>query len=146
MSGFRGNAIFAIPLGATGDLTGSDRVAWKRTDAAPYVASPLLHGGLLHFTKERMGILSCADARTGKLHYAEQRLPGIGTLYASIAGAAGKVYISGREGVTLVLKHGPSYELLAENRLDEGMNASPAIVGKQLFLRGHKHLYCVAAP
>jgi outer membrane protein assembly factor BamB len=146
MSGFRGNAVFAIPLNATGDLTNGDKVAWKRTDAAPYVASPLLHDGLLYFTKERQGILSCADVKTGTLHYGEQRLPGIGTLYASITGAAGKIYIAGREGVTLVLKHGPSCEILAENRLDEGMNASPVIVGKQLFLRGHKHLYCVAAP
>jgi outer membrane protein assembly factor BamB len=146
MSGFRGNAIFAIPLNSRGDLTDGGKVDWKRTDAAPYVASPLLCDGLLYFTKERQGILSCADARTGNPHYDGQRLPGIGTLYASIVGAAGKVYIAGREGVTLVLKHGPSYEILAENRLDEGMNASPAIVGKQMFLRGHNHLYCVAAP
>lgn len=146
MSGFRGNAITAIPTGAAGDLTGSDRVSWKRTDAAPYVASPLLHDGLLIFSKERMGILSCVDAATGRPHYAEQRLRGVGTLYASMVGAAGKVYVADRDGLTTVLRHGPSFEVLATNRLNEGMNASPAIVGKQLFLRGHKHLYCIAIP
>ncbi len=146
MSGFRGNAIYALPLDSKGDLTDSDKVAWKRTDAAPYVASPLLYDGLLYFTQERQGILSCVDAKTGQDLFNGQRLSGIDTLYASLAGAAGKIYIAGREGTTLVLKHGKAYELLAANKLDEGVNASPVIVGKQLFLRGHKHLYCVAAP
>ncbi|MCH8839175.1 MAG: hypothetical protein IH831_00575 [Planctomycetes bacterium] len=35
-------------------------------------------------------------------------------------------------------------EVLAVNGLDEPIDASPAIVGKQLFLRGDKHLYCIA--
>ncbi len=64
-------------------------------------------------------------------------------LYASLAGAAGKVYIAGRDGKTVVLKHGPKYEVLSTNQLDEGIDASPVIVGTQLFLRGQKHLYCI---
>ncbi|MBW3599157.1 MAG: hypothetical protein KY475_18040 [Planctomycetes bacterium] len=43
----------------------------------------------------------------------------------------------------LVLKHGPQLEVLATNRLDEGIDASSAIVGKQMFLRGERHLYCI---
>ena len=62
----------------------------------------------------------------------------------SLTGAAGKVYIAGRNGTTVVLRHGPKYEVLATNKLDEGFDASPVIVGKQIFLRGGQHLYCIA--
>jgi outer membrane protein assembly factor BamB len=51
MTGYRGNAIYAIPLDAGGDITDSDKVAWQRNDAAPYVASPTLYKGQLYFTK-----------------------------------------------------------------------------------------------
>ena len=144
MTGFRGYALYAIPLAARGDLTDNGKVAWRRNDGAPYVASPLIYGNFLYFTKERRGILSCVDATTGKDVYSDQRLSGISTLYASLTGAAGRVYITGRGGTTLVIKRGPKYEVLAINSLDEGVDASLAIVGKQLFLRGKKHLYCIA--
>ena len=144
MSGFRGFALYAIPLSARGEVGGGG-VAWRKTDAAPYVASPLIYGDLLYFTKERQGILSCVDAKTGEVRFGATRLPGVGTLYASLVGAAGRVYVSDRSGTTLVLEHGPAFKVLATNELDEGVNASPAIVGNQLFLRGFKHLYCIAS-
>jgi outer membrane protein assembly factor BamB len=143
MTGYRGFALQALRLDGKGDLTG--QAVWKRDDAAPYVASPLVYDDLLYFTKERQGILLCVDARTGKPHYGPTRLPGIDVIYASLAGAAGKVYVVGREGTTLVLKHGPAFEVLATNTLSEGVDASPVMVGKQLYLRGAKHLYCLEA-
>jgi len=33
--------------------------------------------------------------------------------------------------------------VLSVNRLADAIDASPAVVGKQLFLRGAKHLYCI---
>ena len=144
MTGFRGFALHAIPLDAEGDITDSEKIAWRRNDAAPYVASPLLYDDLLYFTKGRTGILFCVNAKSGEVNYSNKRLPGINVLYASLAGAAGRVYIAGRDGTTVVLKHGPEYEVLSTNQLDEGIDASPVIVGSQLFLRGQKHLYCIA--
>ena len=143
MTGFRGFALHAIPLDTKGDITDSDEIAWRRDDAAPYVASPLLYDDLLYFTKERTGILFCVNAKNGEVHYANKRLPGINMLYASLVGAAGKIYIAGRDGTTVVLKHGREYEILGTNQLEEGIDASPVIVGTQLFLRGQKHLYCI---
>jgi hypothetical protein len=113
---------------------------------APYVASPLILDNLIYYTKERQGILSCTDAATGEPKYGPERLPGIDTIYASLAGAAGKIYIAGREGTTLVLRHGPKFEVLASNRLDEGVDASPVLLGKELYLRGSKSLYRIEAP
>ncbi|HLF95288.1 MAG TPA: PQQ-binding-like beta-propeller repeat protein [Planctomycetota bacterium] len=141
MTGYRGFSLLAIRLDSKGDVTDSAQVAWKRTDAAPYVASPLLAGDLLYFTKERQGFLSCVDAKTGEPKFGPERLPGIDTIYASLAGAAGKVYVVGRSGTTLVLKQGPTFEVLATNVLSEGIDASPVLVGKELYLRGSKSLY-----
>lgn len=143
MTGYRGFAVFAIRLDSKGDVTGGPEIVWKRTDAGPYVASPLLADGLLYYGKERQGILYCVDAKTGEIRWGPERLPDIETIYASLAGAAGRVYVCGREGTTVVLRQGPKFEILARNRLDEGIDASPVIVGRQLYLRGSRHLYCI---
>jgi len=143
MTGYKGYAVTAIRLNSKGDVSESPQVIWKRNDAGPYVASPVIADGLLYFTKERQGILMCVDARTGALKYGPERLPEIDTIYASLMAAAGKIYVAGREGTVLVLKQGPAFEVLAKNTLDEGIDASPVVVGKQLYLRGSKHLYCL---
>ena len=59
-------------------------------------------------------------------------------------GAHGRVYLAGRDGVTVVLRHGAKLEVLATNTLNENFDASPAVVGNDLFLRGHEYLYCIA--
>jgi len=54
------------------------------------------------------------------------------------------VYVLGRDGKCLVLKKGTKLEILATNKLDDQTDASIAAVGKELFIRGHKSLYCIA--
>jgi outer membrane protein assembly factor BamB len=142
-SGFRGNALYALPLSARGDLTGSDRIAWHYDRDTPYVPSPLLYGGLLYFAKSNSAILSCLDARTGQVQFAAQRLPGLGSVYASPVGAARRIYVFGRDGTALVIKQSPGLEILATNRLEEPVDASPAVVGRQMFVRAKKHLWCL---
>lgn len=144
-SGFRGSALLAIKLGRTGDLAGTEAIAWQHNRNTPYVSSPLLYDGRLYFFSVNNALLSCLDARTGKPHYEAQRLTGISGLYASPVGAAGRVYIAGRDGNCAVLKLGSTFELLSLNPLDDKFDASPAVVGKELFLRGHRSLYCIAA-
>ena len=90
------------------------------------------------------GILTTVDAATGSVHYGPERLPGIDGIYASPVAAAGRVYLVGRNGETVVLRHGPDFEVLAQNSLDDDFSASPAVAGSELFLRGHRHLYCLA--
>ena len=58
-------------------------------------------------------------------------------------GAAGRVYITDRNGTTIVLKRSNELEILATNKLDDTINASPALMQDQLFLRGRKFLYCI---
>jgi outer membrane protein assembly factor BamB len=145
MSGFRGAKLFAIKLAqARGDITGTDAIAWSFEKDTPYVPSPLLYGDTLYFLENNKPVLTCLNAKTGEKFFGPQRIEGIQGIYASIVGASGRVYITGRDGKIAVLKRGPKYELLAMTELDEGFDASPAIVGKELYLRGGKHLYCIA--
>ena len=91
------------------------------------------------------GLLSAFDSQTGKPHYQVQRLEKAPNVFASPVAAAGRVYVVGRDGTTVVLKHGPAPEVLAENTLDDGFDASPAIVDREIYLRGYRFLYGIAA-
>ena len=144
MSGFRGSQLRAIRLAdAKGDITTTNAQIWSLGQDTPYVPSPLLYDGIVYFLKSNSGILSAYDAKTGKPHYALQRLDGVPNVFASPVGAKGRVYFPRQEGTTLVIKHGPAYEVLAKNVLDDGFNASPALVDNEIYLRGFKNLYSI---
>lgn len=146
-SGFRGNALLAIRLdGASGDLTDSRAIVWRLDRDTPYTPSPLLYDGTLYLLKSNDGIVSSFDAATGERHFGPVRLPEIANVYASPAGAAGRVYIAGREGTTVVLRHGEDFEVLAVNRLGDGFDASPVLVDSELYLRGRRALYRISRP
>jgi outer membrane protein assembly factor BamB len=144
MTGHRGEALYAIPLSSQGDITDTDQVAWKLEKDTPYVPSPLLYDDQLYFSKSNNGIFSCYKAETGEEVFNAQRIPGIDMIYASPVGAAGRIYLAGRNGATVVVKHGPEFEVLATNQLDEPIDATPAIVGNEIIIRGEKSLYCIA--
>jgi outer membrane protein assembly factor BamB len=144
MSGYRGSAAIAIPLDAEGDITDDKKTIWSLNRGTPYVPSPLLYDGLLFFNQSNNGILTCVDAKTGEVAIERTRMEGVSNIYASPVGAANRVYFVGRNGTTLVIAKVREYKVLAVNRLEEDMDASPALVGNQIFLRGKKHLYCIA--
>jgi len=143
-SGYRGNAAMAIRLGASGDLTDSDAVRWSLNRGTPYVPSPLLVDGLLFLCQRNDAILTCVDAATGQAFYSQERLEGISGVYASPVGVQDRIYLPGQNGATAVLEKAKELRVLALNQLDEPINASPAVVGDQLLLRGRDHLYCIA--
>ncbi|MGZ8898689.1 MAG: outer membrane protein assembly factor BamB family protein [Limisphaerales bacterium] len=143
-SGFRGAALLAIRLGRSGNLDDTDSIVWKHNKGTPYVPTPVLYDGKLFFSASNNSILSCFDAKTGKALFEEERLEGVQGVYASLSAANDRIYVVGRNGTTAVLKNSDKLEILATNELGEKIDASPALVGKELFLRGHEHLYCIA--
>jgi outer membrane protein assembly factor BamB len=145
MSGHRNGAALAIALGNSGDLTGTAAVRWKTDRGTPYVPSPLLYDGLLFFCQRNSAILTCLDAATGEPYYSEERLEGVSGVYASPVGINNRIYWPGQNGLTLVLEKSKDLKILARNKLDDGFDASPAVVGNELFLRGRSHLYCIAS-
>jgi outer membrane protein assembly factor BamB len=145
-SSYEKRALLAVRLaGARGDITGTDRVAWSRSRGTPYVPSPLLYGDSLYFLTHYQGILTRVDTKTGEDRPGPIRLNGIGNVYASPVSAGGRVYVTDLDGATIVLRHDdPAAPPLALNHLDDSFAASAAVAGRELFLRGHRFLYCIA--
>jgi outer membrane protein assembly factor BamB len=143
MSGYQGALAVAVPLDSRGDLSASEKVLWRVKKGTPYVPSPLLLGNRLYFTQFNNALLTILDTKTGQPLVDREHLPGVHSFYASPVAAAGRVYLVDRDGTTLVIRAGDSLEILATNRLDDPIDASPAVAGRQLFLRGEKNLYCI---
>jgi outer membrane protein assembly factor BamB len=143
VSGYRGAAAYAIPLSARGDITDSETILWSHHRSTPYVPSPLVYGEQIYFTQQNEGILTSLDRSDGSVIFGPKRLPDVDQIYASPVAAQGRIYIVGRDGTTLVLEHGDELKVLATNRLDDPIDASPALVDRQLFLRSASHLYCI---
>jgi hypothetical protein len=137
--------MLAIRLdGAKGDITATKQVTWSRRKGTPYVPSPLLYGDSLYNLEHYQGIMVRLDTRTGDDQGGPYRLDAITSVYASPVGAAGRIYVTSRDGVTQVMSHGEQTpRMLAENRLDDRFSASAALVGRELFLRGERYLYCI---
>jgi outer membrane protein assembly factor BamB len=143
-SGFQGSALRAIRLAdARGDITGSEAIVWTLDRDTPYVPSPLVYDGILYLLKSNSGILSAFDTRSGTPHYQLQRLNGLPEVYASPVAARGRVYLTGRDGTTLVIRHGARFEVIASNTLDDGFDASAALVDNEIYLRGYRYLYAI---
>ncbi|MBM80334.1 MAG: hypothetical protein CMJ78_07045 [Planctomycetaceae bacterium] len=144
-SSYEIRSLFAVKLdGARGDITGSDQVVWQRQRGTPYVPSPLLYGESLYFLRHYQGVLTRVIAKTGEEKDGPFRLSGITNVYASPVGAANRVYITDRNGTTMVISHDDSPKFLARNILDDTLSASIAIAGDEMFIRGERSLYCIS--
>lgn len=144
-SGFRGSYGGAFRLSGRGDLKGTKDEVWSWKKNTPDLASPLLSGNLLYFHKAKSASLSCVNPLTGEAYYTASKIPGLSTLYASPVAAGGHVFVTGRSGTTAVIKDGKKLEIVSTNSVDEGVDATPALVDDQIFIRGERHLFCIEA-
>ncbi len=144
-SGYQGRSVQAIKLSSKGDVSGTDNIVWSASHSAPYVASPVLSNNRLYMNKGNDAYFTCFDALTGEVLYQDESLEGIRGIYASPIVANGHIYIAGKEGTTVVIKDSDTFEIVSTNTLDEPIDASPIIVGNQLYIRGHNHLYCLSS-
>jgi outer membrane protein assembly factor BamB len=133
--------LWAVRTGGQGDAT-ETHVAWKLKKMVPSSPSPLVVGDELYLIGDK-GILSCLNARDGTELWSE-RIGG--NFSASPLYADGKIFLFSEEGKGYVLKPGRAYHLLAENHLEGRILASPAAVGRALFVRTDKALYRLERP
>ncbi|MDJ0838854.1 MAG: PQQ-binding-like beta-propeller repeat protein [Acidobacteriota bacterium] len=137
-------AMLAIRLDkAKGDISRSEAVVWRKSRHTPYVPSPLLYDGQLYFLRHNQGIISNLEAKTGATLFGPVRVPDLGQVFASPVGAANRIYIVDRSGMTVVIERGPEFRVLARNQLNDSFAASPAVADRALFLRGDRYLYCI---
>ncbi len=133
--------LFAIRPGGDGDVTAT-HLAWQIGRGAPSTPSALVAGTELYFISDA-GIATCADAKTGQVHWNERLGGGFS---ASPVFADGRIYFQNEEGVGYVLKAGKTFELLAKNELGERTLASSAVDDGAIFIRGAEHLFRIGKP
>jgi outer membrane protein assembly factor BamB len=132
--------VTAIRTTAEGDIslrrdeTSNRHVAWSVPRAGSYMATPLLHGDYLYVVRWN-GILGVYDARTGTRVYQQRLGAGTSAFSASPVASAGRVYFASEDGDVYVIAAGPTFELVATNRLDAPVLATPAISEGRLFIR-----------
>lgn len=142
-SGYPQKAIIAVKLGGSGNLDGTDKIAWKYNKGTAYVPSPILYGDFVYLMSDA-GILTCLNAKTGEVVYEGGRVPVATKFYgASPVAFDGKILLTSDDGDTYVIKAGPKHEVLGANSLGEPSRTSIAIADGRLFIRGDKHLFCI---
>jgi outer membrane protein assembly factor BamB len=143
--GYPRHGTIAVRAGGKGDVTQTN-VLWSSQNAS-YVPTLVIYSNYL-FVVNDMGFAICMEAKTGKLLYKE-RLPGVSggkPFYASVVLANDRLYAVSRRHGTFVIEAKPEFKFIAQNKLaadDTDFNATPAVVGRQLFLRSNRTLYCI---
>ncbi|MDP7304563.1 MAG: PQQ-like beta-propeller repeat protein, partial [Pirellulaceae bacterium] len=138
ISGHNGPAM-AVRAGGEGNVTESRRL-WRTQMKNPQrVGSGVIHDGLLYLANAT-GILQCFESETGEQIWKE-RLGG--NLWGSILLADDKLYVSNLAGDTFVVRPGREFKMITKNSVGEPTYAALAPSGGELFLRTHKHLYCI---
>lgn len=122
--------ILGVRPDGKGDITKSN-IQWRFNKGIPTMASPILIGDLIYFVNNG-GVISCLEAKTGKLVW-KNRLKG--EYYASPVYADGKIFFSNTSGDVTVLKPGREFNVIQVNTFSDGFMSSPAIAGNALYLR-----------
>ena len=135
-------ALVALPEAEAGEPA---EPLWTLSSTdVPGIPSLLSYEGKLYFLKGNSGLLSALDPGSGEIEYGPERLEGLADVYASPVAASGRIYVAGRDGTVTVLSALPKIETLSVNQLEDAFDASPALAGDELFLRGRANLYCIA--
>ena len=145
MGGFRGDAI-AVRLGGKGDVTESRRL-WQNKRTLQRIGSGVIHEGHIYILNDP-GDAQCINLQTGATIW-QEKLPGPGRNrqnWSSMVLADGRLYAVNQGGDAFVLKASPKYELISVNPMGEKVIGSIAVSNGDLFIRGHKHLFCIGGP
>jgi outer membrane protein assembly factor BamB len=115
-------------------------VIWSTEDLdLPDAGSPVATDRHL-FMPTSGGTFSCIAATNGVRVWSHEFDAGG---YGSPILAAGRIYWVTAEGKTRIFKAADAFELIAEPALGEASVCTPAAVGRRLYIRGVKHLFCI---
>lgn len=135
-----GSTLRAIRPGLCGD-----RVAWYRGRSLPYGNSPVYYKGRLFMVKSG-GFVTALNAKTGEPIYLDERINAPDDYWSSPVAAAGRVYFASEKGVVTVMEAtADTPTILAQNKLDEQILATPALIDQTILIRTAKNLYSFGA-
>lgn len=140
-TGFGKAHLLAIDPTGHGDVTDT-HIRWDAPKGIGSKPTPLLVDGLIYNVHDA-GVASCIDAETGEVVWTER----FGGLFSGSPLAAGNfVYWFDHDGTCYVTRQGRQYELVAENRLDDGCMATAVPLADSLLVRTRTALYRIGEP
>ena len=135
----------AVRPGGNGDVTNS-HLDWN-VNVGDEVSTPVYHDGHLYLFKSNGGgIAASISVADGKIVHRERMEPKPGRIYASPVIAGNRIYLVSQENGTYVMEATPECLLIAHNTIEDDdsiFSGTPAIVGRRIFLRSNRRLYCV---
>lgn len=143
MGGFLGTTV-AVKPGGKGDVTASHRL-WQTQRTKNRLGSGVVHDGHVYILNTD-GIAECVNLESGERVW-DERVRGRGPKsesWSSMVLVGDKIYVLNQSGETIVLRASPKFEVIAVNELDgELTNSTIAVSDGQLFIRTHRHLWCI---
>lgn len=138
-----GDLLISPSGGVTVAKLGKDSLkeVWKSPKLQTGMSSPVFYEGFVYGTNST-GIVKCANAKTGEVVW-EERVKG--KFSSSPIAADGKLFVFNEAGVLTTIKLGATPEIIAESPTNERGQATPAISGGAIFLRGEKSLFCIGS-
>lgn len=136
-----GSELIALKIDADtkGDVSG--RSLWVRDKRNANWCSTVLIGGCI-YQADSNGVIHCVDLKDGSSTWSERPFNSAGKLFASTIATRERVYFFSETGDATVVAADPKkFTVLARNKLDSGMTASPVAADGALFLRTKTHLY-----
>lgn len=134
--------IMAVRGGGRGDVT-ETHLLWKhQTKYTDHIVSPFVHDGRMLLLKGG-GITTVFETSKGESLRDAKRIPNGGDYFASPIYGDGKIYAAGENGVVVVLRDSPDYEVLAKNDMGDSIVGTPAIADGRLFIRTREKLLAV---
>jgi outer membrane protein assembly factor BamB len=142
--GFGGESL-AVKPGGSGNVTATHRL-WHKARDKQRIGSGVITGGHLYILNTP-GTAQCIDLQTGKTVWEERLMGATGrsSSWSSMVLAGDKIYVPNQAGDCFVIRASPKFEKLATNSIDDGLcNASIVPSNGDIFLRTHKHLWCIS--
>ena len=128
----------AVNPDGQGDITATN-IIWKKKDELAHnqMLTPVIRDGLIYTVNSR-NTMMCIDAKTGEEVWSKH----VTSDYdASPLYINGNIWFFSARGEILVLKAGRKYEVVAQNKTDSGIFATPAVLRNSMILRTQNFLY-----
>jgi outer membrane protein assembly factor BamB len=132
----RFSELMAVNPDGTGDISRTN-VLWTRRIAPFPLSTPVIRDGLI-YTVDANRTMRCFDAANGDEVWSHTLRS---QFNSSPVYVNGKIYFNSTRGETLVLQAGREMKIIAENKLDGEIWATPAILRNSILMRTDTHLY-----
>jgi outer membrane protein assembly factor BamB len=135
-------------LDAKGDITPASvgdtnaAIVWAHPRSGNYMQTPIVVGDFLYGCNDN-GVLTCFDAKTGKIHFSERLAPGNEGFTASPVSDGRNLFFSSENGNVFVVPAKSEFSISATNKLGETCMATPALVDGILYFRTRDHLVAI---